>query len=282
MSDKFPNSIYNENLKARYQMFDSPAEFAYYLEQRTSRHREGDWAGFNWGQSIDALNNGTKKYVNEAQAIIDKMTVDNLFSMEQPIIESSVVGFAPNIGAYLAGHPMDMYNIVSSENESVITPINIYVDVIVSGGLTHKELIARGVAILGFALALSAIRPVEIFACSICLPSRGITGGTVCRIPSKPIDMERAAFMLCDPAYARRLSFTAIGHQGEGDCDGISWAWNGTPISKDYEKKMRELLGMQPHDVYIPGGWLDDKLMLTNPVQWVKDMLAKHRGDIDE
>lgn len=281
---KYANSIEKPELKARYRAFDTPIEYCEYLNSVRSpwKSESGDWSGDSWERSTHCLVNGTKEYVTDAQKIIDKMADESIFSMQQPVLETSMVGFLPNIGNYMAGQPNDMFNIVHSEEENVTTPLNIYVDTIVSGGLSHKEIMARGIAVLSFALAMSNIRPVEVYACSICHPSGGMTGGTICRIPSKPFDMERAAFMLCDPSYARRLSFVGIGDQGNGSHQSISWAWHGTPTDASYENKMRQLMDMQPQDVYIPGGWLLDKLMLTNPVQWVKNMIAKHRGDVNE
>ena len=39
---------------------------------------------------------------------------------------------------------------------------------------------------------------------------------------------------------------------------------------------------MEPDDIFICGGYLLDKVMLNNPVQWVKDMVTKHANQEKE
>lgn len=261
--------------------FNSPEEYVSYLEAIPRslgyiRDQRDDFLGMSFNSAVHTLKTGTTKYIKDAQAIVNKMADEQIFSMSVPTLERSIVGCVPNVPAALSGQPYDMLNIVYSEEQSIVSPISIYVDAIVSAGLSDWEIVQRGTAIMSLALALNNIRPVELYVLG--LSGCKEVGGAVCQIPTKPLDIERAAFMLCHVAYARRISFVAAQHQLNGN-DYHHWAFNGTPTSKEYELDTREALGLEPHDIFLCGGYLLDTIMLTDPVQWVKNMLAKHRGD---
>jgi len=61
--------------------------------------------------------------------------------------------------------------------------------------------------------------------------------------------------------------------------DHLQWPWDNEPTRSDHEPLMRSLLDMSPEDVFIPGGYLFDKLMKKDPIQWVKNMISKHQGE---
>jgi hypothetical protein len=276
--------LYNN---AYFSRFDSPEEYLSYLSGLNggayAHNERRDFYGLGWKDAKYTLCSGTSKYVADAQALINKMADENVFSTSRPELTTQMVGFLPNVPAYLSGQPETMYNITHTENESNIAPLSIYVETLISAGLSHKEIIARGTAVMAFALAMNNIRPVSIYTVCISKPYKSNhNAGIVCAIPTKPLDIERAAFMLCDPAFSRRLAFQAMAdHAGSPNKSNVNpWAYNGNPTTKEYEANMRLALQLEPHDVFIYGGYSLDQLMLDNPIQWVKNMIAKHRGDV--
>lgn len=277
-------TTYNIKSQTNFLVLDGPESYVNYLNKvpdnlNWSRYSTDiDFHGMPWGQAINTLTNGHDKYLSQAQSLIDKMAEENVFAPHQPQIEAGMVGFMANVPAALAGQPYDMWNIVNSEEQSITTPLNIYVETLVSAGVSHHQLIQRGVCILAFVLAMSNIRPVELYTICIGQPYGATTGGIMCRVPSKPIDLARACFMLCDPAYYRRLAFAAIADQSMSNQESVRWPWDDQPTTKTHEPKMRELLDMDEQDIFMPGGYLFDKQMLDNPVQWVKDKIQEYSG----
>ena len=279
---------YNVKSKTDFTVFDGPEAYHSYISNCPARY--GQSRSYNrdefYGDDLEtakrSLANGHMKYLERAQALIDKMADANVFASHQPQLEAAMVGFVPNVPAALAGQPYDMWNITQSEEQAITTPINIYVETLVSGGVSQDELIARGVCVMAFVLAMNNIRPVELYTICIGKPSySNKSSGVVVRVPSKPLDIQRAGFMLCDPAYYRRLAFMAICEQAKvsyNDAGMLCWPWDNAPTTSTHEPMMRELLDMDPEDVFIPGGYLFDELMRRDPVQWVKNKIKEHTG----
>lgn len=281
-------TLYNPE-KDSFRRFDEPLDYKYYLENEIPKAcfdngsegfygREGD-------KSLDALIHGDSENLAAAQNILSQMQDQNIFSEHPPEIVNSVIGFAVDVPAALAGVPEEMYNFEQTENTSNTAPIAIYVETLVSGGVSQSQLTARGIAIMGFVLAMSQIRPVELYTVCIAGPrgrykrhSGTRADGIVCRIPSKPLALAQACYMLTDASYYRRLAFASMYHEsGMTESTGsISWAWGSAPTEDDYVPSMREMLGLQPLDIFLKGGYLFDGLMLNNPVQWVKNMIQEH------
>jgi len=261
--------------------FDSPEAYADWLETIPSHLVSDSGEGFSGTQlsvGVRILREGDTSRLAQAQEIMDKVLTEGLVTQHMQVLQSSLVGFVPNIPAALAGHPEAMFNRGYMESPTVNSPLNIYVETTVSAGVSQQELINRGVCILAFVLAMEQIRPVDLF---IALPhSHSRRPGVYCpviKIASRPMDLGRAVWMLTDPCFARRLFHTAINQlSGAGVRCGVGpWCW-GDPQSANYEKNFRELLEMQPDDLLFKGGYLYDELMRTNPVAWVQKMVNEH------
>lgn len=267
--------------------FDSPEEYRDYLAplHNTVWHARDQFLGvYSWDKAMDCLLNGDTANLARAEKIIDQLSDERIFSEGLPVYMPAMAGSFPNVPASIMGHPMDMFAKQSLEMDNVLAPLTIYVEATVSAGLSHDELTARGVSILAFALAMNNIRPVEVWAVSSNIPSGKHIGGVIAvKIASAPMDIKRAVYMLTDPSYCRRLAFAATCKAtGAPDRRGMSWLWDLEPQSQEYQTKFRALMEMQPQDIFITGGYLTDKLMLKNPTQWVKNMIAQHGGTKDE
>lgn len=277
----------NPNRKNHWIFFDSPEEYADYLENtvpRSTRNRQDSFCGDPFDTAIGYLKNGHTANLAAAQKIMDELGDAQVFTTQSPSIRPDVVGMVPNVPGLLSGHPQGMLARYWEESPSLAAPMSLFVEVTVSAGVSHDQLIKRGIAMLAFALVMETVRPVDLYTVSfVSHSSNPGKFGTIVKIASRPMDIGRAVYMLTDPSYNRRLAFTAYGHlSGTGDShDSFPWI-NGSPSNPDYVDKMRDMLEMQPDDVFIKGGFLTDKLMLNDPVQWVKNMVAQHGGMKDE
>lgn len=278
------------------QTFDSPEEYAAFVRGMSKNwYPPGqiDWRGGTMDYAINALEHGDTSNFSAVQKIMDKIELADLFTDSIPVLEPTVAGFVPNVPAAIAGHPESMFRRGFIESPSILAPINIYVEISVSAGVTHTQLLQRGIAILAFVLAMERVRPIELYAVSLMSDRTGtrIAHGSIVKIASKPMDIGRAVWMLTAPAYLRQLGF-ATSHclAQNNDCDG--WAISGDgPTHHSYETKMRQYMQMQPDDVFMKGGYLFDNmkggylfdnLMLTDPVAWVTKMIAEHSGKQNE
>lgn len=259
--------------------FDSPEHYAEYLNAIPRQYTEHTTVASlgNYEQCLNKLIQGDRTGLDKAQAIIDKMGDQQIFSLMTPTLVSDVVGFVPNVGNALMGVPQDMYNIEYIEEESVTSPIRVFVETTVSAALSVDELVNRGVACLALTLALSMVRPVELYAASFGVGyGRGDwdspPNGAIVRIPTTPIDLDRAVYMLCNPGYARMLAFAAMRYQA-------NWPrHSGIP----FPRNCRDICKCEPQDILIQGGHIEDTLMLKDPIKWVKNMIAQHGGQKDE
>jgi hypothetical protein len=274
-------------MHTNWRRFESPEEFGDYLKTIPSNlwsTSSEDFAGVQLPQAIDYLQKGNVHNLEAAQKIMHELNTDDLFSVNVPVLRPDVVGIIPNVAGLVAGHPQGMFARHFEELPSLNAPLTVYIETTTSAGVPTQHLINRGIATLAFVLAMETIRPVDLYTVSIGSHSRrdGIYGAVV-KIASRPMDIGRAVYMLTDPSYGRRI-FHSMSNEMSGTnqrCGVGPWCF-GSPSSDNYVPQMRKLLDMQPEDVYLKGGYLTDKLMLTNPIQWVKDMVAKHSNQTEQ
>lgn len=261
--------------------FDSPQEYADYLAgipEEFKRQNSGDsWSGkHSYNDAIKTLINGELTHVDKAQAIIDQMECNNLFSSGVPLMRPAVQGYVPIVSAVIQGHPEAFLIRYRDENQSMNTPIAVYIDTIVSGGMSDAEITNRGIAITAFVMALQITRPVELHACAIGDPrDRSRAHGAVVRLGTTPINLGQALWTLTSNDFCRQLGFSAM-MQAAGHGGSIGWSWNYYPGDANYAENMRLAMGLNADDVYICGGHVLDKLLRSDPVAWVKQMIEKH------
>lgn len=274
--------------------FDSPEEYADYCERLprsicyyndTNRPSKDEFGGVDIPIACKYLRNGCTENLDEARKIMDQMGNENLFSMSVPMLRADVQGIIPNVPGLLAGHPQGMFARHIEETPALNAPLTVYFEASVSAGIDHDTLVRRGVAALAFVLAMEVIRPVDLYiTCLWSHSQRAGVYGSVVRVPSRPMDLGRATYMMTDPSFYRRLAFSAVNDMSGTNSTKCSkpWVMDSGPTNKNYIPYMRELLDMQPDDIFIKGGYLLDRNMTDNPVQWVKDMIAQHGGNKDE
>lgn len=185
-----------------------------------------------------------------------------------------VSGGVPNVPAYLAGHPLNMRR--RQRQVSQQAPLAIVCDLTSSGMIPAEHVRKRGCAILALVRALTSVRTVELWAVvGLGGPSQAVE--VLTRIATTPLDLARAAHMLTHPSVSRNL--------GYGYCQGAHHSgggWNFGDVDLQ-RKTARESLARVMHPsaevLYVPPVYARDKAV-TEPVQWLKDMLAQHGGII--
>src|SRR4029077_8682402 len=150
--------------------FDSPEAYGDWIidqwEQNPDIDRSGDynsWAGKQIKVAADILTKGSTEHLARAEQIISQLEIDDILTNAKPVLQSSVVGFIPNVPAVIAGRPDCMYNRGWIEEPNAVAPLSVYVETTVSAGVSDREIINRGIAVLAFVLAMESVRPVDLY-----------------------------------------------------------------------------------------------------------------------
>lgn len=265
-----------------YTVFNSPEELLEFL-RGMPRNRvaypndNDDWAGGSFDQCLSKLQTGDFASAAKAQQIMDKLETQGIETPKLRTIQQGVVGFMPIVPNVLAGVPECMFTRAQSDIEAETTPVNVYVEVNASSGITTEELFNRGSAVLALVMSLATVRPIELYATGMCdIFSEGKALGAITRIETRPLDLARAAWILTSNGFARKISHSAAKAHGTRQEGGIPHCWGMSPNNTTYAARYREALNLTKEDIFIPGGWLYDNQMKTDPIGWVNKMVEKH------
>jgi len=126
----------------------------------------------------------------------------------------------------------------------------------------------RGATIAALVARLAQRRPVELWiSAELGDPERLY----MARVPTAPLDVNAVGYALAGVGVLRRLLFGI--HYLNGGSHTIPWPKPSgfTVGSPAWAGKLREGLGLGPHDVYIPPGFgsPEDHPALADPVRWV-------------
>lgn len=188
----------------------------------------------------------------------------------------AVAGGVPNVGAFLAGNPVNMRRRQRIASEQA--PLNIVVDIVSSGGIDAKHLERRGAALLALTRILSAIRPIQFWIVAVGMPGGQNTYsavGSAFRLDTAPLDLGRAAHALCYPGVARQHAYCMMGEMGNGKNGWISWPYGDHEYSRSNGVKFwQRFLGLDEM-LYIAAPFVDDAA-IKEPAKWLKEMVAKY------
>ena len=136
--------------------------------------------------------------------------------ISQPQINSDIVGFAPNVGAYISGAPDSMLYMTPQPVSD--KHIKVAVNIRYSSVVTEKQIANRGAAIIavldqltldGYAVELWAVYSAKD-------DGVGVNISTCIKTSDAPLSPEAIAYALCSPSYSRRLCFR-VSESIEGD-----------------------------------------------------------------
>lgn len=274
----------------------SPEEYIEFLERPeltaiigmfNNPYKVDSWCGVPYPQAIEKLRYGDDARAVLAQKLFDQIVTSDQITIGRSEMLPSIIGYVPNVPAVLAGQPETMLTRVRTDSYANNAPIRIFFDIGVSEGVELTKLIKRGVAALALTMVTKQYRPIELYTVSCSMPMltnmyKHYTTVHVVKIETNPLDLQRAAWMLTDNAYTRRLGFHVSSYMVRDNPtmmyrSWIKWGFDSVPTSDDYVLRAREALKLEPQDIFLKGGYFFDDLMMNNPVAWVNKMIEDNR-----
>lgn len=237
-----------------------------------NQHRQtSQWRGGKpFNVSVDQVRNGDLDGVAASEALLDKLETEQFVS---PVWRNKldVVGGAPCVPAYLAGHPMNMRR--RERVASAQGPLAIIVSLTLSAGIPIETMRQRGATLLALVRLLSTARPVELWT-AVCLGGDNHGTHVLTRLDTAPLDLARAAHMLTCPSVTRAL--------GYGICDNMRAGGRWPHGDFDhYQATARELYTGATNTaadvLYVGAAHLNDP-MVKRPVEWIKKTLQEYGG----
>ncbi len=238
------------------------------------------WLGNeSFSQMLDYAERGNDAYVKDAESMLEKIRAD-LIEIPRPEWQASVAGAFPSVPDFLAGHPDNMRRKVNENSDRA--PVRIYVCTTSSGGIPAKVLKARGTAILALVMALTPIRPVELYAFSIL--GSNLDGESVActRIPTETLHLGIAANALCGQGWARGLNYGWQQNSKHNANGGWPRQYEYGDRNSRYVAQLVRRMGGTDRNLHIPPAELGDAIV-REPIRWVNERLAEYAsGDLDE
>lgn len=261
--------------------FDSPAAFADALAGSTARNwteRDGDsWIGASAALTLRRARGGDAARVALADAMLARFEDAVGVQSRRWRTVDSVAGGAPNVPAYLAGAPLTMRRRVRQLDDAA--PLTVALELGVSQSVNETTIARRGAAALAFARIAAATRPVDLW---VYFAARNGIDKPACmavRLDTAPLDVARAAWLLCSPEALRRAAFAALETVGGWEDHGtVRWLGSFEEHCRVAPSLVRQLTGAADF-VAVPG-------LMTNgdvdfgtddaAADWVRDMLQAH------
>lgn len=260
-------------------LYDSTIDMARHADRVVQgRHRAGggsSWTDAGFDQTVTNCIDGSLDAAAASDALLSEFEQVALPSARHVIVDD-VVGAAPNVPAYIAGHPFNMRRRQRREHDAA--PIAVVVDLTSSAGISAKLLQRRGAAILAFVRALAARRPVELWA-GTGLGNYSSSGGywTFARIQTAPLDLAHAAPVLATAGTARLIGYGLC--QWQGSNGRWPYASSGPLTAANLEKVIRPALPHLQEVVCVPAAFITSAPELATPAKWVRDQLEKYTGE---
>ena len=269
--------------------FDDMGAFVAYLTLVQNHAASGSVAVQHWGRPSDnwvgasaaatlrSAAQGDAARVALADAMLDRIETRVGFEARRWRTVDSVAGGAPNVPAYLAGSPLSMRRRVRVMDTAA--PLVIALELGVSAAVDNDTIARRGAAALALARVASASRPVELWAYFAARDASDHCAGMAIKLDTAPLDVARAAWLLCAPEALRRAAFAVLAHTGAWTDESVKW------LSTDTEKHAafaadfaRQITGAS--DLVTVAGFKSDG---NNPfasdaaaAAWVVEALATH------
>lgn len=185
-----------------------------------------------------------------------------------------VAGAFPDVPRYvMGGDPRTMRRRSGRMDDRA--PMRIFVDLSASSGVKAEAYAERGAAVMAFVRAAASSRPVELVACVIARnenkPPKSCSKIALwtCAIPSAPFNVSLAAAWFSHVGVYRGALVNLPGQK-------YGFTFSGFPLQSCHIDEGREILGLGPNDVYIPGAFYDDPI-IRDPEGWIAGALKDAR-----
>lgn len=209
--------------------FDGPEAFAACLAGPVVAHGTNRWSdsngkfyGANRADTLARAMGGDSRLVTQSDAMLDRMESTVGFEARRWRAVDCVAGGAPNVAAFLAGSPMAMRRRVRVLGAAA--PLTIAVEMTVSADAKPAEIARRGAAALALARIAAASRPVTLWG-FYGAQENGPHAAFAVRIETAPLDLARAAWLLCSTEACRRaaLSICAVVGGWPAESEDAQW-----------------------------------------------------------
>ncbi len=264
---------------------------------------ERDWfGGMSFAQAKDCAVMGHEPTAKAARDLIAKFASLDIRTPKKSRVKSPYGG-AFHMPSIIAGKPKPARRM--KKTPSVVTPLTIIVNVSTSSGVDHDVMLKRGTAIAAMVAHLSAMRPVQFFV-TVAGQWGAVSEIIAARFSTAPCNIAQLAFLLSHQSFARLIGFNAmigaeriynVKEDGE-NCNvrGVSWPFHDMTFiagkeNGDVDRAIgtkgigsflaNELSPSNTDALYFPGMFIGSNQQVDidrDPVQWVKDMVDKHRG----
>lgn len=268
--------------------FADPAAFAAFLSGpcAVSPYLSGDggrdWYGSTPAEALQRARMGHAPLTAACDRLLGRME-SVPFATSRAVTVAAVAGGVPCVPAFLAGHPLAMRRRVRTSDDAA--PLAVVVDMGVSASVRHDTIERRGAAALALVRLLAATRPVALWAVTgqNCEGPQGARDAAVAvRLDTAPLDVARAAWLLCAPEAFRRGMFAAChAVAGYADTQGVNW------LQDSHKRHAALLRDCVPALTATADFLLVPSLITAGETQfdsddsaaaWVKAELAKHGG----
>lgn len=163
---------------------------------------EVNWAGGSTDDVIRKCESGDMRYVKRSEKLVDRISNVAIEGTSIQLEYNPVYGMLDQ-AAMDAGNPMCMYGATMTTDDR--SPVMVYVDNWISSTIPNDRIVRRGVAVLALVQALSVYRPVfaKFVAASGATFDRHNDNIQIIPVPTYPMDLSRAAWMLASPEFTR-------------------------------------------------------------------------------
>lgn len=256
-------------------VFDDMTEYANYARgiknpNGWSRSRE------KVAECADKVMQGDLSLVDASDRLMAKLEGAVEFETRAMATVDAMTGGVPNIGAYLAGNPLNMRQ--RRRVMSQAAPLNVIVDLTTSAGISNEAIKRRGACILAFVRIISAIRPVSLYV-GTALDHGKVACASAMRVETSPLDLARAAYCMMSGDYQRVLSYAVTAEISEY-CG--NWPYNNIDF---YRRRIHEFwarfLSLEAEDTLaIAPLYLTDEF--AEPETWLRRTLAKFGKAVED
>lgn len=187
-----------------------------------TRDTDEKWIGASAAMTLRRARAGDPARVKLADDMLTKLENAVGFEARRWRAVDAVAGGVPNVPAYLAGAPLAMRR--RARVMDAAAPLTIAIDLGVSQSVNERTIARRGAAALALARIAAASRPVSLWVYFAARSDTGTDAMFAVKLDTAPLDVSRAAWLLCAPEALRRAGFAVLECLGAWESAGcVRW-----------------------------------------------------------
>jgi len=165
---------------------------------------EEGWHGPALVETLKSMAHGSPELAQEAEAgfveALDACMADTDGAVTR---EAGPVGSYPNVPAFVQGRPDSMWG---AGEDIGLGPVRLFVGIGCQSGVSHEQMLKRGIAIAALAYAMQSVRPVELWICYMSKAGEGKNHLIFqCRLAIAPLDLSLVSVAVAATGIGRRV-----------------------------------------------------------------------------